>query len=231
MQAAALYDVHGNLPALEAALADVPEDAAIVVGGDVAVGPFPGEALERLRSLGERARWIRGNADRELTRGEGGLAPAAVLEWVRERLTAEQIEFLHDLPPLLELDVEGVGRVLFCQATPQNDLDVFLERTPDEVVAPLFGGIAADLVVCGHTHMQFAREVRGRPVVNAGSVGAPYEDVPGAYWAALGPGVEHRRSDYDPSTLAGAGFPGRTAGALPSRAEATAFFETLAVGA
>jgi predicted phosphodiesterase len=228
---AALYDVHGNLPALEAVLVEVPADASILVGGDVAAGPVPGEVLERLRGLGDRVSWIRGNADRELTPGEAGFAPAGVLEWVRERLAPEQIAFLYGLPPRLELEVDGVGRVLFCHATAQNDLDVFLEGTREELVAPLFAGVDGDLVVCGHTHMQFVRGVAGRPVVNAGSVGMAYEDEPGAYWALLGPGVNLRRSEYDPAVLAGAGFPGPTGPGLPSRAEATAFFETLAVGA
>ena len=75
MRVAALYDVHGNLKALDAVLRAVPDDAAIVVGGDVAAGPFPQETVDRLRALGDRAHWIRGNADRELGAGEQGLAP------------------------------------------------------------------------------------------------------------------------------------------------------------
>jgi predicted phosphodiesterase len=225
-----LYDVHGNLPALEAVLAEVPDDAAIVIGGDVAVGPFPSETLERLRGLGDRVRWIRGNADRELTPGEAGLAPADVIEWVRERLSAEQIAFLHGLPERLELEIDGLGRVLFCHASPRNDEDVFLESTPEELVAPLFD-VEAGTVVCGHTHMQFAREIGGVCVVNAGSVGMAYEDVPGAYWALLGPSVEHRHTGYDVGAVAGSGFPGRVGRDLPAKAEVAAFFETLAVRA
>jgi predicted phosphodiesterase len=228
---ATLYDVHGNLPALEAVLADVPEDAAILVGGDVAAGPYPAEALERLRSLGDRALWIRGNADRELTPGEEGLAPPEVLEWVRRRLSAEQLAFLYALPVRLEVEIDGLGRVLFCHATPENDVDVFLEGTSEEAVAPVFAPFEADLFVCGHTHMQFVRDVGGRPVVNAGSVGMAYEDEPGAYWALLGPDVELRRTPYDGAGLADAGFPGRTGPGLPGRAEATEFFSSLALRA
>jgi putative phosphoesterase len=226
MRVAALYDVHGNLPGLEAVLAEVPDGATIVIGGDVAAGPFPGETLERLRALGDRVRWLRGNADRELTPGEAGRAPANVLEWVRGRLTEEQIAFLHDLPPTLTLEVEGLGRVLFCHATPQNDEDVFTELTPAERVAPVLAGVEADVVVCGHTHMQFDREVEGVRVVNAGSVGMSYEDEPGACWALLGPGVEHRRTPFEPTP---SDFP--DSGAKPPRAEVLATFETFAVGA
>jgi predicted phosphodiesterase len=225
---AALYDVHGNLPALDAVLADVPDDAAVVVGGDVAFGPFPSETLERLRGLGDRVHWIRGNADRELTPGEEGLAPAAMIEWVRARLTPEQTAFLHGLPPTLELDVDGVGRVLFCHATPQNDVDIFTSITPVERVAPSFAGVTADLVVVGHTHMQFDREIAGTRVVNAGSVGMAYEDTPGAYWALLPHDGGHVELTMTPYALDVGEWPEEWPSA--SRDEATAHFETLAVG-
>ncbi len=232
MQVAALYDVHGNPSAIDAVLAEVPDEATILVGGDVAAGPYPAEALERLRSLGERVRWIRGNADRELRPGEQGLAPADVIGWVREQLSDEQVAFLHGLPERIELDVDGVGRVLFCHATPQNDTDIFLEDTPEERVAPSFAGVGADLVVCGHTHMQFDREIAGIRVVNAGSVGMPYDDEPGAYWLALGPGAEHRRTAYDEAGLDASAFPGDYfRGGRRSRAEVMAFFGQHAVGA
>src|SRR5215471_8670323 len=104
---AALYDVHGNLAALEAVLAEVPDEATIVVGGDVALGPYPSETLARLRGLGGRVRWLRGNADRELEPGEVGVAPPALLEWARGRLGDEEIRFVHELPATLTLDVEG----------------------------------------------------------------------------------------------------------------------------
>ena len=209
----------------------MPDDAVILVGGDVAMGPLPSETLERLRAIGDRVHWIRGNADRELMPGEDGLAPPDALEWAREQLSAEQIAFLHGLPERVELDVDGLGRVLFCHASPRNDVDVFLEGTPEEQVAPLFG-VAADTVVCGHTHMQFARQLGDKLVVNAGSVGMPYEDEPGAYWVLLGPGVEHRRTVYDDSSLAGIETPIRYfSEGRPTRAEVTEFFGTLAVGA
>jgi putative phosphoesterase len=178
MRIATLYDVHGNLPALEAVLAEIPDDATIVVGGDVVLGGAqPSEALERLRGLGDRVVWIRGNADRELKPGEPALAPVGLLDATRAALTDEQIEFLYAQPPTVQID-----RVLFCHATPRNDLDIFTERTPEERIAFLFEGLDVPTVVCGHTHMQFDRTVAGVRVVNAGSVGMPYEDEPGAYW-------------------------------------------------
>jgi putative phosphoesterase len=190
MAVAALYDVHGNLPALEAVLAEVPDDATIVIGGDVvAGGAQPSETLERLRGLGNRVVWIRGNADRELTVGEPGLAPEGALDATRAALTNEQIAFLHANPPTVQ-----IGGVLYCHATPRNDVDIFTERTPDEPLIQIFEGVDADVVVCGHTHSQFERTIAGKRVVNAGSVGMPYEDVPGAYWLL---DLEHRHTQYD----------------------------------
>jgi putative phosphoesterase len=211
MHIATLYDVHGNIRALEAVLQEIPDDATIVVGGDVAVGPHPSETLERLRSLGDRALWLRGNADRELTPGEPGLAPAEAIEPVRAKLTDEQIAFLYGLPPTVQID-----RVLFCHATPRNDVDVFTELTPEERVAPLFADVDADVVVCGHTHMQFDRTIAGKRVINSGSVGMPYEDLPGAYWTL---DLEHRRTDYEPDEPLD----------LPAREDVLALFESRAV--
>jgi len=190
MSVATLYDIHGNLPALEAVLREIPDEATIVVGGDVcAAGANPSETLERLRGLGERVLWVRGNADRELTPGEKGLVPAEVIEATRAALTEEQIAFLHGLPPTLRVD-----EMLFCHATPRNDLDIFTERTQEARIADLFADVAADVVVCGHTHMQFERTIAGKRVINSGSVGMPFEDAPGAYWTL---DLAHRRTEYE----------------------------------
>ena len=194
MSVAALYDIHGNLAALEAVLAEVPEDATVVVGGDIcAGGEQPSETLARLRGLGDRVAWLRGNADRELFPGEEGLAPAEFLAEARSKLSEEEIAFLHELPP-----TQRIGDVLYCHASPRNDLDIFTERTPEERIASLFDGLDVPTVVCGHTHMQFERTVAGVRVVNAGSVGAPYEEEPGAYWLL---DLVHRRTSYEGAEL------------------------------
>jgi putative phosphoesterase len=191
---AALYDIHGNLAALEAVLAEVPEDATILVGGDIcAGGEHPSETLARLRGLGDRVVWLRGNADRELHPGEEGLAPPELLEQARSQLSEEEIEFLHELPP-----TQRLGDVLYCHASPRNDLDIFTERTPEERIAFLFDGLDVPTVVCGHSHTQFERTVAGVRVINAGSVGMPYEEEPGAYWLL---DLVHRRTPYDGAEL------------------------------
>jgi putative phosphoesterase len=161
---ATLYDIHGNLAALEAVLAEIPDDATIVVGGDVCfAGDQPAEVLERLRALGEQVVWVRGNTDRVIT--------------TESHLSDEQVAFLHGLPPTAQID-----RVLYCHATPRNDMDIFTVDTPAERIAFLFEDVDADVVVCGHTHMQFKRTIAGKCVINSGSVGSPFEEKPGAYW-------------------------------------------------
>ncbi|HZT84487.1 MAG TPA: metallophosphoesterase family protein [Gaiellaceae bacterium] len=191
---AALYDIHGNLSALEAVLAEVPDDATIVVGGDVvAGGDEPSETLARLRALGDRVRWVRGNADRELHPGERGLVPEPLVEQTRARLSEEEIAFLHGLP-----ETQQIGDVLYCHASPRNDVDIFTERTPEERIAPLFEGLDVAAVVCGHTHTQYERTVAGVRVINAGSVGMPYEEEPGAYWLL---DLSHRRTPYEGAEL------------------------------
>jgi putative phosphoesterase len=194
MPVAALYDIHGNLAALEAVLAEVPDDATIVVGGDIcAGGDQPSETLTRLRDLGDRVAWLRGNADRELYPGEEGLAPQEVVEQARAGLSEEEIDFLHGLP-----EAQQIGDVLYCHASPRNDLDIFTERTPEDHIAFLFEGLDVPTVVCGHTHTQFERTVTGVRVVNAGSVGMSYEEEPGAYWLL---DLEHRRTPYEGAEL------------------------------
>jgi putative phosphoesterase len=207
---AALYDVHGNLPALEAVLADVAEADVIVVGGDVVGGAFSAETVERLRGLGDAVRWLRGNAERELVEGERDPA-----------LTGEQVDFLYGLPERVELEVDGLGHVLFCHATPQNDLDMVTPLTSEERLRRILEGVGADVVVAGHTHMQEDRRVGGIRWVNAGSVGMPYEDEPGAYWALVGPEVHLRRTEYDPTKLGDYEYP------QASRREAAEYFESL----
>jgi putative phosphoesterase len=191
---AALYDIHGNLAALEAVLAEVPDDATIVVGGDVcAGGEQPSETLTRLRGLGDRVRWVRGNADRELFPGEEGLAPAEVIDATRSKLSEDEVAFLHELP-----ETQLIGDVLYCHASPRNDVDIFTERTPEERIAFLFERLDVPTVVCGHTHTQYERDVAGVHIVNAGSVGMPYEEEPGAYWLL---GLDHRRTPYEGAEL------------------------------
>ncbi|AHG89577.1 Calcineurin-like phosphoesterase superfamily domain protein [Gemmatirosa kalamazoonensis] len=202
---AALYDVHGNLPALDAALAAAEAAGAreIIVGGDVVLGPMPREALERLQALGPRARFLRGNCDRLVVSAFDGepldRMPARLrgpVEWTAAQLDRSHRDFLAALPTTLTAEAPGLGEVLFCHATPRNDEEIFTVRSPDERVRPMLAGVTQSVVVCGHTHMQFDRRVGDVRVLNAGSVGMPYGRR-GAHWLLLDDDARHQRTDYD----------------------------------
>lgn len=196
MRVAALYDAHSVLPALEAVLAEVEREDVdlIVLGGDCIHGPQPVETLERLRALGDRAVWIRGNTDR-LVADEAGTDSEH--GFVAEAIGADAVALLGDLPLSRELEIAGLGRVLFCHGTPRSDEEIVTPLTRDERLAEILEGVDADVVVAGHTHMQQDRRVGGIRWVNAGSVGLPYEGEVKAFWTLLGPGVEPRRTAFD----------------------------------
>jgi predicted phosphodiesterase len=205
VRVAALYDVEGNLPALEAVLQEVDREQpdAIVVGGDMVTGPMPSETLNLLRGLGP-AHFLRGNADRSVVEVRRGKRPEGLpdevvdaLTWTADQLSDEEISFLADLPQTITLDVEGLGRVCFCHATPRDDNELFTELTPHDAVAELLAETTEATIVCGHTHMQFDRQIGRWRVVNAGSVGVPWDDGREPRWAMLGPDVSFRRTQMD----------------------------------
>jgi predicted phosphodiesterase len=206
---AALYDIHSNLPALDAVLHDVRQARAdeIVVGGDLLPGPMPRQCLQRLRALEIPVRWLRGNGDREaLTLAAGGESSVpeqhrASVRWSGEQLTADEFQFVASWPPTQRLDIDGLGEVLFCHATPQNDTDIFTIATPVDRLLPLFRGLTVAAVICGHTHMPFDRRVGALRVINAGSVGMPWGQ-PGADWLLIGPGFELQHTAYPLETAA-----------------------------
>ncbi|HXG89218.1 MAG TPA: metallophosphoesterase family protein [Vicinamibacterales bacterium] len=205
MRVAALYDIHGNLPALEAVLNEVHRAGVdvIVIGGDVLPGPMPREVLARLSGVEVPIRFVMGNGDREVVSYRNGQESDAVPEPFREsmRWNASQLSD-HDAaaiagwPATITLTLAAVGDVMFCHATPHNDIDIFTQRTADEVLMPVFADVSAPLVVCGHTHMQFDRTVGRTRIVNAGSVGMPFGE-PGAYWLLIDGAIHLQRTAYD----------------------------------
>jgi predicted phosphodiesterase len=218
VRVAALYDVHGQRVALEAVLADVEREKvdAIVFGGDLFLGPQPAETAELVRSV--EARFVRGNCDREPD------------EWTRSKLDDETIAWSQAWPLTVELD-----GTLYCHASPKSDMrPILTDASPPERFEEALEGVDARLVVAGHTHMQFRR---GR-WVNAGSVGWAAEDDVAAFWAVVSDDVEHRRTRFDveraESEILASGWPeaesfvAENLRAPPSRAEATAWFESRA---
>lgn len=223
MRIAALYDIHGNLPALEAVLRDVGAAGPdlVVVGGDVMPGPMPAECLAMLRGLPIAARFIRGNGDRAVLAERSGAPDPAVppayrevMAWNAAQLGDTDAALVAGWPETVTVERGHAGRVLFCHATPRSDTEVFTRLTPDAHLQGVFDGVSAALVVCGHTHMPFDRRVGALRVVNAGSVGMPFGD-PVASWLLLDADIRPMRTEYDLGAAAArvraTGYPQRQA--------------------
>jgi putative phosphoesterase len=190
---ALLYDIHGNLPALEAVLADASDAGEFLLGGDYATaGAWPRETVERLKEL-ENATWIRGNADRWLADRHDAPAPideiaARTAELLGDELVAE----LFELPELTEM-----GETLYCHASPRSDMQRF-GAEPGPLDRELLEGVNLARVVFGHTHVQFQRESNGIELLNPGSVGMPWDGDHRAAYVMLDAGrVDLRRVEYD----------------------------------
>jgi predicted phosphodiesterase len=200
---AVLSDIHGVLPALDAVLAEpaLQQAERIVLTGDIAAGPQPAQTLDRLMGLGDRVTWVRGNTDRELVELARGadIDMPGIFGWAAGQLSPDQVDWLAGLPATVTLDVGGFGDVVFCHATPRDDKEIVVVDSRLERWAEVLGDLPDQVmtVVCGHTHMPFARLANRRQIVNPGSVGMPYGRQ-GAHWALLGGGiVEMRRTPYD----------------------------------
>jgi putative phosphoesterase len=248
MKIAALYDIHGNLPALNAVLEQLNEvqPDLIIVGGDIVSGPMPRATLERLLMYLNRIRYLRGNNDREVVMAFDGLPlPDKMSEGVRQemrweaaQLNRSQRDLLAELPHKFTIPVDD-SDILFCHATPDSDEEIFTPMSSQRRLTAMFDGVEQSTVVCGHTHIQFELQVGDVRILNAGSVGMPFAEQPGAYWLLLGPdGHEFRRTEYDLESAADeirmSGHPQAQAFAegnvlkVPTVAEATAFLERLA---
>jgi predicted phosphodiesterase len=194
---AVLYDIHANLPALEAVLADarVNGAAAFLLGGDFAgFGPFPQGTLARLRELDEPSTWIRGNGERWLR--EPPVDRPEILENVVEEartFTDEDVEWLYRLPERAEID--GVVYVHGCW---WSDVDSFA-REPQEADELRVGPLRGRTLVFGHSHVQFRRiGAKGNELVNPGSAGMPLDGDTRAAWASWdGSDFTFHRTDYD----------------------------------
>lgn len=194
MRVAALADIHANLHALKAVLADdrFRSADAVVILGDSIAGPFPAETLDLLEDLGAKAHILRGNADRLVLEED-----TEVSRWRRQRLGPERLAAVAAWPQWFPIEVPGLGSVRCCHATPRSDEEIVTRFTPDGELASVLADTEEPVVIGGHTHVQLDRSVPGYRLLNAGSVGLPYQGRRGAFWALLGPDVEFVRTDYD----------------------------------
>jgi predicted phosphodiesterase len=210
MRIAALYDIHGNLPALEAALGAVHRHGAdlLVIGGDVLPGPMPTETLECLRAATVPTACLMGNGDREVLAFRRGETPTtvparyhAMMRWVGAQLSDEQARWISRWPANVQLRLPTLGTVLFCHATPRSDTELFTSASSDALLQRIFGEESASLFVCGHTHMQFERRAVGAHIINAGSVGMAVGSG-GAEWLLIDRAPLLQRTAYDRTAAA-----------------------------
>ena len=208
MRIAAIYDIHANLPALEAVLHELHDLKVdrIVVGGDVLPGPLLQETIQTLLDVETPTVFIHGNGDREVLAQMNGIESdwyrttperwREPVRWTAQQMRGDHKRLLSRWLSTYQLGIPGLGQVLFCHATPRNDTEIFTRITPETSLLPLFEKLRVEMVVCGHTHIQFDRMVGTTRIVNAGSVGMPF-GKPGADWLLLDSDAHFRHTRYN----------------------------------
>jgi putative phosphoesterase len=196
---AVISDVHGNVPALRAVLGAIQEsDAELVVSlGDATWGAQPEETRMLLESVGRPAIFVNGNGERALRELRAGRDGNERECWIRDRHSEATHAFLETFVASAVVTVAGLGAVRFCHGSPRSDIELITPETPPERMRALMEGVSETVLLSGHTHLQFDREVAGIRSVNPGSVGMPYHELRGAFWALLGPDVTLMRTEYD----------------------------------
>jgi predicted phosphodiesterase len=194
---AVLFDVHGNLAALDAVLAEARAEGfdRLLFGGDLVLfGPEPAACVDRLRGLGEPLVAIKGNTDRYVTDRQQDIA-----QWA-DALGEDRLAWLDALPAQLALPEHDA---LLVHATPRGDEEMLMPETPAAEAAAMLTGVGQHTLLCGHVHIQYRRAVAGHEVINPGSVGMPLDGDPRAAWAVVSDGhLELRRISYDVEAVA-----------------------------
>ena len=215
-----ISDIHGNLPALEAVLAELEHEEldGLVCLGDVAVGPRPAQSLARVLAL--RCPIVKGNWDDWFCEGippsdeEVGRKLVEIGEWWAKQLSDDDLASMRAFEPTVELDLGGGETALCFHGSPSSHMDAIFSVTPDETLARFLGDTRQRVLACGHTHVQMLRRYDHAVVVNPGSVGLPFSDwapqtiriAPWAEYGILGCengrlSVELRRTSYDVAAL------------------------------
>ncbi len=204
---ALLYDIHGNDLALEAVIADARAAGADawLLGGDYCLmGARPAAVLDQLETLPADTVWLRGNTERWVEHPDSPDIPVEAIRdaalFVEHATGVESVRELAALPDLVhDAPFAGAEMTLFCHASPGSDMVGFTDQAADGDGAAAASDFEANTIVCGHTHIQFAREVGVIEIVNPGSVGMPFDGDQRAAYALLAPdgSFDLRRVDYD----------------------------------
>lgn len=219
---AVLSDVHANVHALWAVLAELERAPVelVVFSGGITWGPFPRETVDTIRALPVPVVLVRGNTDRAvLELAAGTRAPRSARDrWMVDNHRPEDLEWLRGAVFEVDVDVAGVGVVRICHGSPRADTEVLTQETPRARLSAACAGVTADVLVTGHTHLQFDRALPGSPArhVSPGSVGLPCHDGrPGAHWLRIDGTFDFAVTAYDLEThllaLAGTDDPQRDA--------------------
>ncbi len=179
---AVLGDVHGNATALAAVLEEVRrEDIGLVVWtGDLSWGWEPAAALELVRALELPSRYVRGNAERALLELDDGTTaePSEREQWMLAAHSAADLDFARSFEHAHSVEIDGLGQTYFTHGSPRSDEELLTAGTPEERLAAATAEIDERVLVTGHTHTQYDRNVAGVRALNPGSVGMPYEGRP-----------------------------------------------------
>jgi predicted phosphodiesterase len=194
---AVLFDVHGNLAALDAVLAEARAEGfdRLLFGGDLVLfGPEPAACVDRMRGLGDQLMAIKGNTDRYVIDRQDDAD-----RWA-EALGDDRLAWLDALPDQLAVADQDA---LLVHATPRGDEELLMPETPASEAAAMLAGVRQHTLLCGHVHIQYRRPLAGHEVLNPGSVGMPLDGDPRAAWAIVSDGqVELRRISYDVEAVA-----------------------------
>lgn len=196
MRVALISDIHGNLVALDAVLADIHRSQVdqIVCLGDVpALGPQPREVLARLQELD--CPCVMGNHDLHFldpdSAHELGHWITEVTAWCADRLSHADLDFLRSFRPLIEIPLGPQATLLCYHGSPRSSEDRILATTPDEELDTMLDGHGATVMAGGHNHVQMVRRHQGQPIVDVGSVGAPFTEMPFKSWPRFMPWAEY----------------------------------------
>ncbi|WP_434716446.1 metallophosphoesterase family protein [Lacticaseibacillus paracasei] len=203
MKIAALYDIHGNYPALKEVLKQVKKLSPdlVVLGGDLIAGPMPLETLSLLKRVSTTFKTvgIMGNNDQDIVdiyaKKRVGLSRKATeqLTWIANQLSYKQVSFLRNLLPSI-----SIGNYFFCHAVKNDNTTVFSPRQNKAYIEALFKGVQESYIICGHTHIQFELSLPNKKIINAGSIGMPFSNQFGAQWLWLEDNrIEYKRTIFN----------------------------------
>jgi putative phosphoesterase len=179
MRIALFADIHGNLVSMEAVLDDIRKsdvDQIVFLGDTATFGPYPHDVIRRLRQLDYPC--VLGNHDQFLIDPESMPSLNWVPSWYREQVTKRDIEYLKTFKPSIEIQLDADNTLLCYHGSPRSNTENIFPLTPPEELDEMIGYRKTTVLAGAHTHLQMLRQEKGMTIVNSGSVGQPFEEVP-----------------------------------------------------